>query len=164
MPTASPHPQYEPADPQNLQPPEEIRHVEVHQEFSGSLPHPNLVGGYESILPGSADRMFKMAEENAEHTRQMNLAELQLANRKLDLHEKAIDGQVGSKKRGQRYGLGAVLLVLCLASFLAYTGSPGYAVTLATGTLASLAAVFVIGQNKSKQSASKKEPSSPPSE
>lgn len=41
-------------------------------EFSGPLPHPGILEGYEKILPGSADRILTMAEEEANHRRQID--------------------------------------------------------------------------------------------
>ena len=35
--------------------------------FSGPLPPPQMLGEYEKVLPGSADRIIKLAEENAQH-------------------------------------------------------------------------------------------------
>jgi len=37
--------------------------------FSGPLPPPSLLSGYESSCPGAADRIIKMAEQEAEHRR-----------------------------------------------------------------------------------------------
>lgn len=44
--------------------------LEVNQ-FSGPLPHPQILAQYELALPGSADRIIRMAEENGRHRRQM---------------------------------------------------------------------------------------------
>lgn len=37
--------------------------------FSGPLPHPEILSGYEKVLPGSADRILCMAEDEARHRR-----------------------------------------------------------------------------------------------
>ena len=37
--------------------------------FSGPLPPPKMLGEYEEVLPGSADRIIKLAEDNAQHRR-----------------------------------------------------------------------------------------------
>lgn len=54
---------------------EEVRQVvsQVIQEFefSGPIPPPNIISGYEKILPGSADRILTMAEKQSEHRQQM---------------------------------------------------------------------------------------------
>ena len=35
--------------------------------FSGPIPPPNIIKGYEEILPGSADRIIAMAENQSKH-------------------------------------------------------------------------------------------------
>ena len=39
--------------------------------FQGPIPHPSLMKGYEEALPGAADRIIKMAEEQASHRRKL---------------------------------------------------------------------------------------------
>ncbi len=43
--------------------------VEVSEFTSGPLPHPELYGGYERVLPGSANRIMGMAEEEGRQRR-----------------------------------------------------------------------------------------------
>ena len=45
--------------------------------FSGPLPHPQLMAGYEEALPGSAERILKMSEEAQQHRHSMEKASLQ---------------------------------------------------------------------------------------
>lgn len=35
--------------------------------FSGPLPTPEIIGGYEQVLPGAAERVFQMTEKEQEH-------------------------------------------------------------------------------------------------
>lgn len=35
--------------------------------FSGPLPPPEILAGYDKVLPGAADRIIKMAEKQAQH-------------------------------------------------------------------------------------------------
>jgi len=37
------------------------------EQFSGPLPPPAILKGYEDILPGAADRIVRMAEKQSEH-------------------------------------------------------------------------------------------------
>lgn len=37
------------------------------EEFSGPIPHPEIIKGYEKVLPGSADRIISMAENQSKH-------------------------------------------------------------------------------------------------
>lgn len=46
--------------------------VESRDEFfSGPIPPPQTMAGYETALPGSADRILKMAEEQSAHRQEM---------------------------------------------------------------------------------------------
>lgn len=54
---------------------EEVKQV-IHQvfreiEFSGPMPPPNILDGYEKILPGAADRILTMTEIQSRHRQQM---------------------------------------------------------------------------------------------
>jgi hypothetical protein len=50
----------------------EILHAAVEiSRFSGPLPHPEDLAKYEQVLPGSADRIISMAEQQAEHRRNL---------------------------------------------------------------------------------------------
>lgn len=43
----------------------------VQSEFSGPIPPPNMIKGYEAILPGAADRIITMAEKQSSHRQEM---------------------------------------------------------------------------------------------
>lgn len=43
----------------------------VQSEFSGPIPPPSIIEGYERILPGSADRIIAMAEKQSLHRQKM---------------------------------------------------------------------------------------------
>ena len=49
--------------------------------FSGPLPHPEIMAGYEHTLPGSAERILHMTEEAQRHRHTMERASLQGAIR-----------------------------------------------------------------------------------
>ena len=73
-----------------------IARVTNHQ-FQGPVPHPGTLAGYERILPGAADRIMKMAEDDAEHQRKIECL--------------AIENVARDIKRGQYLGfsIGAAL-------------------------------------------------------
>lgn len=37
------------------------------EEYSGIIPHPDIMVGYENILPGATDRILTLAEKQVEH-------------------------------------------------------------------------------------------------
>ena len=47
----------------------------IEQKFSGPIPPPNIIAGYENVLPGVADRIIKMAEQQSLHRQTIQLME-----------------------------------------------------------------------------------------
>ena len=43
----------------------------IQSEFSGPIPPPNIIKGYEEVVPGSANRIIAMAEKQSEHRQEM---------------------------------------------------------------------------------------------
>jgi len=43
--------------------------TQVTQQFSGPLPHPEILNRYDQIITGAAERILIMAEEDARHQR-----------------------------------------------------------------------------------------------
>ena len=44
-----------------------IAQTVVTERFQGPMPHPDHLRKYESILPGAADRMLRLAEKSVDH-------------------------------------------------------------------------------------------------
>ena len=56
------------------QPPEQVQRERLAitaESYSGPLPHPDHLRHYEATLPGAADRIIKMAEQQSAHRREM---------------------------------------------------------------------------------------------
>lgn len=41
------------------------------EQFSGPIPPPKIIKGYEEVLPGAADRILTMAEKQSNHRQEM---------------------------------------------------------------------------------------------
>jgi uncharacterized membrane protein len=68
------HSDKDPDGSQNKKPAEPPKSTRIIQQvtqeslaFSGPLPHPTVLEGYEKTLPGAAERVIKMAENQAAH-------------------------------------------------------------------------------------------------
>ena len=44
-----------------------IQAISTTEQYSGPIPHPKIISGYEEILPGAADRILSMAEKESQH-------------------------------------------------------------------------------------------------
>lgn len=105
----------------------------IKQEiFSGPIPHPDILRQYENILPGSADRILKMAENQQAH--------------RINLESLAVPSQLKSNRRGQTFGAIICFAILIVSVVFAYFGMKTYAGILATIILFSVVALFINGK------------------
>ena len=58
----------------------------IQSEFRGPIPPPSIIKGYEEVLPGSADRIIKMAEKQMSHRHNME---------SVMVHSESRDGLLG---------------------------------------------------------------------
>ncbi len=119
-----------------------INAILQQETFSGPIPHPRLLQGYEDIQSGFAERIVRMAEQQQEH--------------RIRCEQKMIDGSISESKRGQWLGFSIAVLFLAVATALALLGHPTLAGIIAGTTLISLVSVFVTNRpsrkNNEKQS------------
>jgi uncharacterized membrane protein len=99
---------------------------------AGPLPPPEMFQGYERVLPGSAERLFKMAES-------------QLAHRQ-HLEKVAVEGADKRSWWGMWLGFVISLVVFGLGTALVVTGHDAAGAAIMTVDVAALASVFVVGQ------------------
>ena len=106
--------------------------TQIETRFSGPLPLPEILEGYNRVVPGAAERILAMAEADAKHQREMESA--------------ALTAEDAYTKRGQL--LGFILAIFALSTALAalYLGSPTVAGVIGGTTVVGLVSVFVIGR------------------
>lgn len=105
--------------------------IQEHQ-YSGPIPPPEILSGFEQIVPGAAERILAMAEENGKHQREMEKAAITFAS--------------DTVKRGQTYGLiiGIFAFITCIVAL--QLGSENTAMTIGGVTIVGLVTVFVTGR------------------
>ncbi len=108
--------------------------TQVTQQFSGPLPHPDVLNRYDQIVPGAAERILIMAEEDAKHQRGIEKAALQSAS--------------SEARRGQIFGLiiGVFAFSTCIVALS--LGSKKTAIAIGSTTVVGLVTVFVTGHIK----------------
>ncbi len=95
--------------------------------FQGPLPPPEILAGYDRVLPGAADRIVGMAEKNQTHRHA--------------LEAKVIPAGVASERLGQIFAFLLYLATLASGTYLVSTGKDTVGVTemlASTGTFAGL--------------------------
>ena len=111
---------------------------EVHSAFSGPLPPPEILKKFDEVVPGAAERIIKMAEEQSLHRR--------------GLEQKVIDSDIARSKWGQILGFLIAIIGLIVAAIVAVYGNAIAGGIIGVGTLASLVGVFMYGsKTRSKE-------------
>lgn len=105
-----------------------------HEHHQGPLPPPQVLAQYNSVIKGGAERIMRMAEEEAAHVRSMDARAMQYLR--------------DERRRGQFFGFGAALLGLAAATVCAYLNQPTPASVIGGSTVVGLVAVFVVGRFK----------------
>ena len=116
--------------------------VEISR-YSGPLPPPEDLAKFEQILPGSADRIIRMAEQQAAHRQELE---------KIAVRSNAIV---------QRWGLVCAFIIamtaICGGIWLSLRGMSGVGLAAIVGALAALVSVFVYGRASQKEERRQKE-------
>ena len=116
------------------------------QAFSGPLPHPEILKKFDEVVPGAAERIIKMAEEQSSHRK--------------ELEKRVIDSDISRSKWGQILGFTIAIVGLIVAAFVAIYGNAIAGGIIGVGTLASLVGVFMYGsttRSKEREEKSKSE-------
>ena len=112
--------------------------------YSGPLPHPDILRGFEEIVPGSANRLFTQFEEQSAHRRTM---ESQV---------------IGSGAFSQRIGtVSASLIGLAGVTgglWLTHEGKGVQGLTSLFGTLAALVGTYLYKQKQQEREREEKRP------
>lgn len=138
-----------PAAFQNL--PKDVRHAVVqklssvairisHESWEGAYPSPQALQRFEEVLPGSADRIFKMAEADLDNHH---------------LHDREVARYM---HRGQIFGFILAAIALLGAIFLISIGKTITGTILGGAVLLPLVALFVTGQLQANAAGKQKSP------
>ncbi|MEK7586811.1 MAG: DUF2335 domain-containing protein [Patescibacteria group bacterium] len=113
------------------------------QIFSGPLPHPEILKKFDEVVPGAAERIIKMAEDQSIHRK--------------ELEKKVINSDIARSKWGQILGFVISVIGLLAAALIAIYGNAVAGGIIGVGTLASLVSVFMYGSRvRSKERENKK--------
>jgi uncharacterized membrane protein len=102
------------------------------QAFSGPLPPPSVLKGYEEVVRGSAEMILVMAEKQQAH--------------RTEQEKKISDGILEQGTRGQHYALTVVVLFLSASVYLAMNGHETIATIIASLNIVGLVSAFIAGK------------------
>lgn len=103
----------------------------------GPLPSSSELQGYDTVLPGAADRIISMLESNVAHVQEMEKTHLA--------------SHFDTKQLQLKLGAGTVLLVFLVTALALILGHEKAAIAFGTTTVIALATIFVSGKRYSKQ-------------
>ena len=120
-----------------------VAQVQVSQ-FSGPLPPPEALAKYNEILPGAADRIILMTEQQSGHRQELEM--------------KVATAQIRQSDRGQLYAFIIAIAFLIGAVTCAVTNHEAAASVLGGGTVVSLAGAFIAGKFQQRTNLAEKRP------
>lgn len=110
--------------------------IRAAAHYSGPIPPPEMLEKYNQIIPGAAERILKMAEDQSAHRQYL---------------EKKV---IGSDIINSRLGIGCALIVSIATFYLAYyaikNGSPTGGTIIGTLGIGSLVTTFIYGTKSRK--------------
>lgn len=105
--------------------------------FAGPLPPPEKLAQYNQIVPGAAERIIKMAEDQAAH--------------RMELESKVINSDIMNSRIGLFCGFALGLVGMIGGVVLIYYGKTIVGTAISGGTVASLAVTFVYGSQQRRK-------------
>lgn len=105
--------------------------------FSGPLPPPQILKGYNGILPGAAERIMCMAERQAQHRQ--------------EIESDTLNAEIRDGRRGQLFGF---IIAMTAVLGAIYCFSMGYTTggsIIGLSTVTGLVSVFVYGRREKRK-------------
>jgi uncharacterized membrane protein len=122
----------------------QMTQVVTQRITTGPLPEPETLARYEQVQPGAADRIIRMAEQQAEHRR--------------GIEKTVVNGNVAREKWGQMIGAGLYILTVGAGTWLIAHGFSTGGLTTIISASAGAVGVFIVGKTqRSKDLEAKRE-------
>jgi uncharacterized membrane protein len=130
-------------------------HVVVRQQYSGPLPPASELEHYERAMPGLAERIVCMAEEEAAQRRKLEFSDLQ-ERRESEIRLLDAQGKDRSEERrvrgvAQFFAFFIAIVGICSSAYVMVHGAQVSGSILASGTLVSIVTAFLYGNKPDKK-------------
>ena len=110
---------------------------QVSTAFSGPIPPPEYLEGYEKISPGAAKQILDMAETQTNH--------------RIELEKKVIESDIRNSSLGMFLGFALALFCIVWGCYLIMLGHDTAGAAVATTTVVALVSVFVYGSETRRE-------------
>lgn len=114
-----------------------LKLVAQKEEYSGPIPHPDHLRQYEEIVPGSGDRLIKMAESQVTHRQ--------------NSENKIIDFEIKNKGRGQIFGFILAIAGIIGGFILVLNDKDAIGMSALLGSVGALVLAFIYGKKNNSQ-------------
>jgi uncharacterized membrane protein len=128
---------------QPAQPPVYVTTIEG-VSYRGPLPPPQILQGYEELLPGAAERIFAMAEENQKHRHK--------------LESEVIPRKSRNETRGQFFGFILAIVTIGIGAFLIYLDKNVIGLSVILTELVLLVTLFIYTDQQKRKELGRKKP------
>lgn len=119
--------------------------MEISQSFTGPLPPPEILAGYEAISPGFALRIIEMAEQQGNHRRAME-------NKTVDAGITGMHRQYDEARLGQIFAFLIAAMFLGCGTYIAIRGEPWAGALFGGIGLGGIVTTFIMGRTSSSES------------
>jgi uncharacterized membrane protein len=116
--------------------------VKRSSSFSGPIPHPDILSGYNDVVKEGAERVLAMAERQSAH--------------RINLEEHVVKEELRQSRRGQTFGFTLGIIGMMISAFMAYTGHETVAAIFGSTTIVGLVTVFVVGRKMQEKDLTEK--------
>ena len=117
-----------------------VQIMKVTQEsFSGPLPHPEILKGYQQLIPDAPERILRMAEKEQSHRQSAE-------NEMLAQNRRNIEGSISANRRSQILAACAIFALLIAGVFLTRAGYATVGGIIFSTTIIGMASIFITGK------------------
>lgn len=110
--------------------------------WQGPLPSPEHLERFNRVVPGSAERLIRMAEKQQDH--------------RMALEVTVSASQLRQSSLGQYFALSISFAILGVGVYALHQGYPATAATIVTSTIVGMAYVFIRGKLREQETRDKK--------
>ena len=114
-----------------------IKTVSLEQSFQGPIPHPEILKGYNKVVPDAAERILKMAEKQASH-RQF-------------IEKKVVSSGIRNETLGLIMAFVIVVGTIASGIFLIFTDKGLLGLSSVIVAIVGAASVFIIGKKSNRK-------------
>lgn len=109
--------------------------VQVTEQFSGPLPHPDVLERYNQVAPHAADRIIAMAEQETSHRH--------------NIEQAIVDNEFKEARMGQICALAIGSLAIISGAIISISGAPWAGAIIGGSGVVGLVSVFILGRKSS---------------